>query len=333
MAALISSVMAENISGFAQFATKWIYFYLLFTLAYYIGRQHSLGDVAKLLVISSFYPIANQLLYAIIQGPKCITGQEICSYIGSFYHESELASWIFIFIMGASLGIYHHRGIIRRVYVLIFVIGIISMYFNGYRTATIALSVFIILMFLKNIKKIPLLYNLSIVLFLIGMGIIQHESIFSSLNVYLSDIVIFLEDPGAYISLTGQLIDSELFSGRLYLYNQILRLYVNGGLYVYLLGIGPERISTIIGTFAHNEYISTLVEMGIIGLFVFCWFLIRSYYLIKYKQNHIFECMFLSILITALATMPFHDLRAIILMAMVLGIGLGERNKIKRNEL
>ncbi|MEW8340771.1 MAG: O-antigen ligase family protein [Candidatus Thiodiazotropha taylori] len=327
--ALISSVMTEYQSGFMTFSTKWIYFYLLLVVAIQLGKNYNSGQLSTLLLLVSIYPIINQLLLAIIQGPKCIPGQVICSYVGSFYHESELASWIFIYILGTAIGLSYFTGIKKKVCMLLFVVGVFSLYLNGYRTATLALAIFIFLMYIRNFKKIHLLANVSILLFALGMIGVFHDKLLSIISVYIEDIILFVNNPSEYFSFSTQPIKSDLFSGRLYLFNQILYLYYDGGILVYLFGIGPEAISYIIGTFAHNEYISTLVELGFIGFMIFSILLFKAYYMIKSNNKYVYESMFISVLITALATMPFHDLRALILMSLVIGFAYGEKYKLK----
>ncbi|MDP2180851.1 MAG: hypothetical protein Q8K19_20345 [Methylicorpusculum sp.] len=321
--ALISTIFSDYWSGFFQFSIKWIYFYMIFLISLNVASSKNQVQLSKITIIFSFYPIINQILYAIIQGPKCIEGQSICSYIGTYYHESELSSWIFIFLLGSSIGIGYSKKY-RFIFIAIFIIGIASLLLNNYRTATLGFIIYLFILYLLNIKKINPFISIGFISSMIAIFTLLLTVYYDIISIYIEDIIEFITNPTKYIDIDGNVARSELFSGRLYLFNLILSEFVKNDIYTYFIGMGPGIIDTLIGTFAHNEYLSTIVELGFIGLILFIWLLWRSWYIMKAPDNKIYLSMFFCIIVTALATMPFHDIRGVILFALILGYSKGE---------
>ena len=318
--AFISTVNSWNWPGFIEYSVKWFYFYLLFILAMYVCATSKYSNVLIALILVSLYPVLNQLFFSLIAGPKCIEGEKLCSYIGSFYHESELASWILMLLLSSSLAFRDLDKKYRVIVLPIIILGVISLFINGYRTAILGFAVYVVYLYIVSFKKMNIGIALALFAFMIVGASATAYLWLEKIEIYINDIVVFISNPGAYINIYGSITPSTLFSGRLYLFNLAMHEYVTSGLVVYFFGIGPDMIATRLGVFAHNEFISALVELGIIGFFIFIWLLLVAWKLLKKAGDPILTAMFVCILVTALATMPFHDTRSIILLALLLGM-------------
>jgi hypothetical protein len=327
---MIGTVFSGYWAGFAIFFVKWIYFSLLFMVGYVIAIHYDDKKIAVMLFIGSFYPILNQLFVGSVLGPKCVINQPVCSYIGTFYHESELSSWILMFLLATAIGVKSSAGFARMFYFGMFFVGLFSLFLNGYRTSILGFLAFLGVIYWVYIKAINAAFSIiSIALIITGVLSVLYFS-YDSIEAYVDDVVILLENPGKYFSLTEQIERNTLFSGRLYLFNRILLLWVSTGVPEYFFGIGPEVIMKEAGIFAHNEFISALVELGIFGFMALIWFLVTGFRTVFRSKDEILLGMYLCILVTALATMPFHDTRGIILLALVMGLARGKQLRRKR---
>ncbi|MCU7802751.1 MAG: O-antigen ligase family protein [Candidatus Thiodiazotropha sp. (ex Lucinoma borealis)] len=327
----ISAMFSGHWSGYVIFVTKWLYFYIIFVIAYDLSKNNSQKIIALVLFVATIYPIVNQLILSFVIEPKCVIGQPICSYIGTFYHESELSSWILMFLLGVSIGVKVGNGLVRYFYLSMFVIGVVSLILNGYRTAVLGFFVFLAVIFIASLKRMNVVSVFaSILAIVIGVLLFGYIS-YDSVSVYTNDVLIFIKNPSEYFSIAGDVEKYDLFSGRLYIFNLVIREYINAGLIEYFFGIGPDVVVKNLGFFAHNEFISTFVELGLFGFFVFIWLLLAAWKIVRQSNDIVLFAMFVCVLVTALATMPFHDIRAIIVFALVIGFAKGKQARALRN--
>lgn len=320
----ISGLISSRIIGFVNIGSKWIYMWLCSSIMLYSLKANPERKVFSYLSVIVMYPLANQLYHYLFYHPKV---DHNISYLGGFEHESSLA---FILLGALPFSMIMIKACNTKVMSLVFVsISIvihIGIYMNNYRTSVVALAFFwvCIIIFgfwrLKPSKKI-LLMVLSIVLpsFLI---IILKDDLFRK----FSDFPIFFSNPGLYIDFSGHAKQNHLFSGRIDILNMVISAYIHSSPIQYLFGLGPEAVNDLIGVYSHNEFISALVEHGVIGLLLFLSFvliLIHRAYKTSSKYGGIYiyiTSIIYSFILMAFATMPFRDSRSMLYIGMFIAI-------------
>ncbi|TGD71882.1 O-antigen ligase domain-containing protein [Mangrovimicrobium sediminis] len=325
---LLSTIFSGRWTDLIEVSIKWVYFYLVFLLAWSIADSYPMRKIAWALTIGASYPIANQLLMSVVRGPKCIEGQAICSYVGSFYHESELAAWILIFILGTMLGFRSNsKPRVKYFFLAAILVGVLSLLLNGYRTAILAFVVLLIYLYVVYLRKLSVPVAIFVGFAFAWFGVAGFIYAYDSLGAYIGDFVTVFSNPGHYLTISGEPDNKEVFSGRLYLFSLTLYQYVNGGPVEYLLGIGPNGVQAEIGVYAHNEFVSALVESGILGFLVFAWLLLVCWKVVAASNDRLLLGVYLCVLVMAMATMPLHNIRSMVLLAVTFGIAYGQYAK------
>lgn len=96
--------------------------------------------------------------------------------------------------------------------------------------------------------------------------------------IFLAILVFFLyyllteSNLGIVSRLENITIDNG--NGRVDLWVYLLENFSNSSFLHILFGYGSHATNQLIGTFAHNDYINILYDFGIIGLFLYLWFII-----------------------------------------------------------
>ncbi|MCP5444983.1 MAG: hypothetical protein H6968_18290 [Chromatiaceae bacterium] len=324
-ASLLTTVLQQSWSGFFEVGFKWLYLWALVGLVMACMQKNSEKRVLLILWLALLYPMGNQLYWAIFGSPLIESGQ--VSYQGTYFHNSDLGFLIFASLSISFLLLTRIRGVHWKVLIIaVLVYAHIGLYINNYRTILVALGVFWILRIIilysqeKAIGKVGVLSGglALITLVIAATG--------AELGERLADIWVFLSDPGEYLDFSGKQHQRVgLLSGRIDIINAYLYQYVKSSFEVWILGIGPEVGSSIVGTYAHNEFISALVEGGVVGLMALFYFIVRSSALflketrLKGSASWIGLATFIALAVSALGTMPFRNMRAMMLLGIIIG--------------
>lgn len=317
----LSSLINLNFGYFLDTSLKWFYLFSLIFFCINTLRRSNVRKYCLLLLIAGIYPLLNQAATAAVTGPKISHG--IVNYIGTYYHEAGFSSLVLLLI-ALSLALFSQfRGAVARS-VLGVMIGVfyLSIAMAGYRTALLAAVVLIVVYLFFHSQRSY--YRLSLFavaavaacLVLAWMGMAGHLDAFR-------DIARFLSDPGKYLDFSGGGGNREILTGRIYLLNRIMHAYLNADLFQKLAGLGPGIAQESIGVYAHNEFISALTEFGLLGLGVFIYFHIRMLHVCFRAMRRHRDLAYLSlsvivaIVVLSIATMPYHDMRALLLLGII----------------
>lgn len=326
---VVSTMLSGYYIGFMDVGFKWVYLWLWASFVVLTVRVHGVSVVCWVCLGAVLYALLNQLIAGVLYGPKCNVGP--CSYVGTYWHESELASIFLLGIVASALllcGPVRSR-IVRAALLILFAWCHVALWFNAYRTVTLGLvsgwAAGVFFHLLRTNARGALLTLVGAATALSAVSIFfGHED-----YAQFDDIAVFLSDPGRYVYPAvdgGSAEAAQLFSGRLTLFNILLYHYVNAEWYSILLGLGPGACTLIVGTFAHNEVLSALVETGIVGVVALLAFVIAILrnalvaYSLRGPQGLVVLSMVIGVMVTGLATMPFHDVRSIVLLGVVLGL-------------
>ncbi len=228
-------------------------------------------------------------------------------------------------------------GIARGVLGMTLAMLYLSIAMAGYRTALLAAVVLIVVyLFLHSLRSY---YRLSLfAVATVVVGIVLGWMAMAGYLDQFKDIVRFLSDPGKYLNFSGSGGDREILTGRIYLLNRIMHYYLSADLFQQLAGLGPGIAQESIGAYAHNEFISALAEFGLIGLAVFVYFHVRMVHVCFMAMRNRRELAYVSlaviasIVVLSIATMPYHDMRALLLLGILYAIADFYSRRMGRGE-
>ncbi|MES9971381.1 MAG: O-antigen ligase family protein, partial [Candidatus Thiodiazotropha sp.] len=274
--------------------------------------------VIVLLSLAFVYAPANQLAYIFTHPPSYDNG---ISYRGSFDHESNLG-FLLVGMIPIILILKNitNNKIFKWLIFGLFLYLHIGIILNNYRTATLGLLVFWVIVFLYRFKSLSQVKKVGYIsasfVFMLTAFVLFADRIADMFG----DIYLIVSNPGLYFDFTGNAVPNKLMSGRIDIINTVMSVYIKSDIEQLLLGLGPSAINNIIGVYAHNEFISALVETGIIGFIVFSVVLItiikRCNRVIKYDSIYALPAgsAVFAIIFMCLATMPFRNMRALMVV-------------------
>ncbi len=316
----VSAGLNDYWSGIFIEAAKWLYFFALMSLTVYCVKKSGVFATALVFWASLLYVLFNQLLTGLTHGPVFLAGQY--SYYGTYGHESDVSFMILLFISATLvLLVSAERNIWRAVFAVALVYGHVALVLCNYRTSLIALAFVWIFLLLGWLRRSSVLSS-AIVLPVLFAGLFTFLLIGGdAIHEKMADLFRIVADPGKYFDFSGNARETGLLSGRIDLWNAYIHAYLRSDIIGILIGIGPTKGSELIGAYAHNEYVSALVETGLLGLMAFLGVIVALGRLaLKTIAGRSIVGMataplIIGIFVMALGTMPFRNIRAMMLLA------------------
>lgn len=327
-AATAGTVLSGRWDGFANVALRWIYVWLLACLAFHAVRESTPQRVAAVLLICLMYPMANIAIAGALFGPKFTADQ--FSYVGTFGHESHVSYVLFAEIAFAIGLISSARSVLARGLLIgLAAAGHVLLYMTNYRTALVALAVFWLVMLVYYYPRLGPVARIQVTVF---GGILVCAMAFQfgpTVVTRLADLGTLVSDPARYFDFSTHSAirdeDDELMSGRVSLINRYMYYYVHAPIEQRIAGLGPEAGTELTGKYAHNEFVGTLVEQGVIGIVTLLCVLYALFAIARAAARRgdwmarSMTGLVAAICTMSLGTMPFRDARSL----MYLGIALG----------
>ncbi|MCB1679481.1 MAG: O-antigen ligase family protein [Halioglobus sp.] len=342
LAALVVAyaVSATIHSAWLEFATsalRWFYLWVLIALTLYAMSEDGERSLMFGISVAGLYAFANQMYSVATDSPKW--GAGMWTYVGTFKHESDLC---FILVMLTPPAFYFlscSRNIKDKL-VGIACLGAtcVGLYYGAYRSVWIAFAAYVGLYlwnrYLRGNMTSRAIWTSVTLAGAVGIGVTVGPAILSKTH----DLIAFVSNPQEYLDFSGNAEKVGLMSGRVDLINSYMSLYLNSGVHVFFGGIGPGEGSTEVGIYAHNEYLSALVETGLIGLIALLWLMLRYISRASALSHHdaigaqVAAPFFIVMCVSSLGTMPFRDMRAMLAMGLMMGITEWYANERSRSE-
>jgi len=323
---LLSTIVSNDILPAIENTTKWIYMLLIAILVYRISLQYRL----RYLMITLFLAVLPALIiqmHSIIVQDFIIASGGHKAYFGGYHHQNMLSYLIVIFIISSlylSLDYYKTRW--KLLYASCTLYGLFALYLCGYRTTILAVLIMLFVTAALYIRLSSAAHKLFIIALAPLLSVLIIYFLGADLQQKLADLGIFLQSPMSYLDFSGRAEHITLFSGRLTILNTLMAAYTTAPIEATIAGLGLEASQKIVGTYPHNEFVASLVECGILGLLAFVFFM--GYYFCSILRTlsclKIQEAVFVGagagMFTMTLATMPFRDMRAMLLFGLILGI-------------
>lgn len=327
-AALVGTVLTASWGGFANVALRWIYVWLMAYLALYAAQHSSPPRIAALLLLVLLYPMANVAVMGALYGPGDLDAGQV-SYQGSFGHESQLG-YMCLAAIAFSFGLLAtvRDPLQRALLVTMMLIAHAVLFYANYRTSLVAAMAFWLVMLLYLFPRLSAAMRVNLLLFGgIALGVVLFR-LGPEIALRMADLGTLLYDPGQYFDASTYQDESDdnLMSGRVAIINRYMYFYMQAPIELKIAGLGPESGTDLVGKYAHNEYIGTLVEQGVIGITALIGMLIAGFVIVRKAarrgdwMTRSMAGMLAGIVTMSLGTMPFRDARGIMFLGIALGL-------------
>jgi O-antigen ligase/polysaccharide polymerase Wzy-like membrane protein len=319
-----SALVNFSWTGMLSISARWLYFWIIVALTIYTFSRNSNFKTLLVICLSFLYPLLNQFYHFLFTPPKM--DQDIWSYMGSYAHESNLGFLLLGALVVSTVLFLEAR---QKYLKIIFFFSIVylhwAIFINNYRTATAAIAVYWSVILFFNFSRINLAAKMMLITISSVVLVMLVFLLGENLGYMFKDVADFIVNPSAYVDFSGAAEQNHLFSGRLDILNEVVSAWLHSSVENYVFGLGPGSVDSLIGVYAHNEFLSALVEMGVVGLLVTAivtyHILRKNYKIVAYLKNYTlyYYSMIVAIIFMALATMPFRNMRAMLVMAICVG--------------
>jgi hypothetical protein len=322
--AALSTFIHKSYLPMATLTLRWLYLWVLIALTLSVLEQGGARRLLTALAVGGVYAFLNIVYSVVTDQPKWGAGQ--WSYVGTYFHESDV-SFLMIMLIIPGLYLLIQRGGGLRPLVGLLCIGAahIGLAYAAYRSLWVATAgfwaFFIWTRYLHgDITRRAAWMFASVVGVALGTVLIGPGAFEK-----MSDLGDFAANPSLYLDFSGDAKPVYLMSGRIDLINSYMGIYLNSGVHVWAAGIGPGEGADWVGLYAHNEYLSALVETGAFGFVALLWFLgryLRDSVKVARVSDPGAQAMapfLMVIVVSSMGTMPFQDMRAMLTLGIALG--------------
>jgi hypothetical protein len=321
---LFSAGLSQEWMGAADGVLRLLYLYLWSRLVAAAIHFDSERTVLLTLWLCLIYPLLNQAKSIIMNTPSFGAGQ--FSFIGSYGHESDLTFLIYGFIVTSfALALSYRKTIVRAVFYGALMYGHVALFLCNYRTTFAALAVFWIAIVWKFWFRFKAVEKMLLIFAIFAVTLAGIILLGETIAERMGDIVKFIVAPGDYLDFSGHAKRAGLMSGRIDLINIYMYNFLSASPEHWILGLGPRSGNTTIGIYAHNEFISALVETGILGILAFVALLFSIVKIARRaaEESHLvgitLGCGIIGLLMMTLGTMPFRDMRSLLILGALIG--------------
>lgn len=260
---VLSGVLNRAYLDLVNASVKWGYYCVVLLGSYQAIRRIGERRFAGALLGAFAAPVLLQWLSLALGVSKLASEDGGRSYIGGYEHE---AAFSVVLVAGLWASAWVRARVVWRLALAgLFLAGLLL---AGYRTTLIAAVPLAAVLASRSIAgAFPQRERGAVgaMAFLVcalvaGVGGYLLRERFADFAIIASDEHL-LREPEAYTPA-----ERELLSARLYLWSQYTYAWSAGGLKQFLFGFGPESWAGQFSTYAHNTAISTLYELGVLGL-------------------------------------------------------------------
>jgi hypothetical protein len=321
---LLSAVVNGTLIISLSDIIKFIYLICISMFFWQSIKSEGITPLSKNILLLIFPVILSQFFGLLVGHSKDTELDYSISYIGSYSHEAVFSIVCLLGVICSSFlygSTYQHRWILC-LFGLFF-----SIYLANYRTTILAgLPLISSVLYLFTLSKcsgklrIIVKYIFVVIIGVFIITIINTERFADILKLY-NGFNMEMLSPRSYDRESIQ-----LFSGRLYIWSQYYEQYKLGGDLQVILGAGPGYWNTWADKYAHNQFISTLYELGIIGLSLLFYIFIRPFILLWVNGtkdvvlSNLANASQAGLFLLCIGTMPLWSVEGCICLAITLAV-------------
>lgn len=339
---IITAIYTGTFAKLVLLGLMWLYLFTIMIITKACLNINGTTKVMKAVVLASLYPLANHA-YTVATGKMFYNGH-ICRYIGTYAHQSDSCFLVFIAVPAAFYLLITRKILYERFfYLLVILYSHVALYLISYRTSWMGMATYWVILCFFVVPRQSFVKQLCI---FVSAGIIISCIIFmvgGRIRDRMDPLVDVLSTPSKYFEfsdperkefpLAAPHRNGKL-SSRLDIWNVSLQAYFAAPLDIKILGFGLGKVDSIVkkylyaDAYAHNEFVSSLVETGLQGFMTFLlWITVLAYVLLKRVEKHqlctiLSVPVFFQMIVTAMGTMVFRDMGAVSYLGIYMGLGL-----------
>lgn len=319
VSALYNGTLTESI----QSLLKWAFFIVIALAVYESLLRSDRIKVLENLLKSFSIPIILQLLSVALGYSKRNEIDNSTSYLGGYNHEAVFSVMLVAALMLAALRQMLNPPTARMWRFLPILLAgsvMLANYRTNILTMLLPLGGFLWFRFFYGAQ--PLARMTGLAALTAGMAVIAIVD-FSALVARFSEIGTVLEKASSLIKSPRYYTpwEQDYFSSRLYIWSQYIDGYMNSNFVQHLIGMGPDTWSELFPKYAHNTFISSLYELGLLGTLLLAYFFLaglRRSLTSPYTTYSILLFLgLLGFLVMNLGTMPLWQIEGMILFAIL----------------
>ncbi|WP_395397212.1 O-antigen ligase family protein [Novosphingobium sp. BL-8A] len=260
-----SLLLNKDVSGAIESFVKYAYLAMIVLTAYDAFVADGPGKVLSRLLFTFTLPLVLQAASLALHIAKATESDGSTSYIGGYNHE---ASFSIILLTGLLAGLLHPtlKARYKLAVAAVCVGGILA---ANYRTAIIAAAPLLLGLLLGAIMAVVpprqrgMAGILGFLLMLSAVPIVPHLAgdRFDTIIALTSEPEVLTKTPDEFRKL-----DRAIMSGRLFLWSEYIDAWRHGSKRQHVLGYGANSWEGRYRYYAHNTLISTLYELGTLGV-------------------------------------------------------------------
>lgn len=321
---MLSGGLNGDPSGLITVMVKYGYFIVILIATFEAMRQDEDGTLMPQLIWAFAPLLLFQWLSLALNLPKGSESGDGLVWIGGYNHEAAFSvALTAAFIVGCLAHRLH--PLLRLGYLAVTLIGI---FLAGYRTTIFAVGPIALIAFWVALthyvrpSQRRTVAALALVVALVGAGAIA-----VAYQDRFADLGTFLANPGALIKPPRDFtqIDRNILSARPLIWSQYLYAYAAGHPFQLLFGFGPESWERAFDVYPHNTLISTLYELGAVGVGVMLllWTWMAALLLrVRRDERLMLGAAHLTFFLLNMGTMPFWQVEGLALYGVLCGYTL-----------
>jgi hypothetical protein len=320
---LVSALYNGTLGRSIQSLLKWLFFIVIALAIYESCIRVERTLVIEKLIKSFCIPVVLQIVSVALGHFKLTEIDGSVSYLGGYNHEAVFSVMLVTVLILAAL-----RQLIQpptkrawRYLPLLLAIGVLL---ANYRTNILAVLLPLAgyLWFRLAYARQPLGRIVTLLAIATGLALMTLLDT-SAIVTRFSEIATVLDKPSSLFKSPRYFTDWEqdYFSSRIYIWSQYIEGYLRGDVIQHLIGLGPDTWNLQFRKYAHNTFIGTLYELGLLGTAVLaCLFLANLRRALTGPLTTYNVLLFLGLLgflVMNLGTMPLWQIEGMILFAVL----------------
>lgn len=316
-----------------QELVKLIYLLVVAVFLSVFFIRSNIPSFSFLTVISCLPVLITQFFSFILGIAKEGEADGSISFIGLYSHEAVFSIVCLIVTFSAAISILYKSN--ARIMTLVFLFSVFCIYTSNYRTSLIAAFPLIVSLMIfytrffsragKAVMVIVIFFTTAVLL----PALILSER-FSDIFIAISTLDSYMLNP-IYFDRSA----IQIMSGRLYFWSQFYYEYVNSDLVQRIIGSGLGAWESWAEKYAHNQFVSYLYELGLLGVAALFYIMITPVrYVLSCREIDFYSkvmcfSFILSFFILSNSTMPLWSVEGLFLLALIYGVTYSYKMKLR----
>lgn len=269
---ILSALVNNQVPALTTALTKFGYLIILIMAVIDAAEDEGPDKLFSRLILVFAFPFVLQIASIALGVSKPGETDGATSWIGGFHHEGAFSLTLATGVLAACLA----QSVPLRLRILVMLVGVAGIILANYRTSILGVLPLIAAALVVGVPRRFVPEQRGLVLgfmFLVGAAalsgaVIAGQERFSDLGTATASDSVLIQPKGDFS--TEQ---RRVMSGRPYIWSGYIYAWINGDAEQKLIGAGAETWPQNFELYAHNTLVSSLYEIGVVGVFavLFLW--------------------------------------------------------------